>query len=496
MNEWMCPMFNKLKKSLENFVADTVTDFVEAADPNSAPPSTSEASIAQDGIPEMDLPSFERVHKAPAVYEPISSLPTDDIPKLIEALDDPDPQQQVHAIQMAHHIMKKNPSQIYTICETLTLVLMADSDAPARAAAAEALNVIKKPEQRGQHTEAQIEFKMQNERYKEVQDALVTALQEDDDLLTRQNAAETLTHIGVRNHAAFAKIWNTEKDDLDPFLTLHTLIHVNPVVIANTLRRMNDADRKPLEDMLLQAYVDYPALQQDVLTTMEQLQLCRAVPYVFKKYLSHKDVPLRSTLAVALGKFECPEALEPLLYIMREDQDVSAYAIEGLGYLKDERAIAPLKAYKASLEAPGATLISAIDKTLIQCGDTSGLQEHFDNLKSADVARQQAAIAALGAAGGDAAVDALIDYLKTTRNSNMAYEVLRVIVKHPSDKVAHALIDRVCAGVLGYRQVSHNLVANMKMTHALRWLDKAVDERATPEAKVQIEKDRAQLKRF
>lgn len=490
-------MFDKLKKTLENFVADTVTDYVEAADPNNAAaPTAPQARPPKDGIPELELPEFERVYKADEVYEPVTTLATDDIPKLIEALDDPDPQQQVHAIQMAHQVMKKYPSQIYPISEVLALVLMADADAPARAAAAEALNVVTKPQQRGQHTEAKIEFNMQNERFKEVQEALVQALQEDDDLLTRQNAAETLTRIGVRNHAAFAKIWNTEKDDLDPFLTMHTIIHVNPNVMANTISRMNDTDRKPMEDMLLQAYSDYPELRHDILTTMEQLKLCRAVPYVWKTYLDNKDVYLRGKLALSLGKFECPEALEPLLYIMREGQEVSGHAIEGLSYLKDKRAIEPIKVYKASLKGPSPMLVSSIDKTLIQCGDTSGLQEHFDNLKSDDFARQKAAIGALGAAGGDAAVDALVEYLKSTDNSNMAYEVLRIIVKHPSDQVAHALIDRVCAGVLGYRQVSHNLVANMKMTHALRWLDKAVDERATPEAKVQIEKDRALLKRF
>jgi len=490
-------MFNKLKKALEGFVEDVVTDFAESKNLSAPPASTTTTSdnTGNDAL-NMALPVFKRVSKAPAVYEPITSLTTDDIPKLIEALDDPDPQQQVHAIEMAHILMKKMPSQIYTISETLALVMLSDPDAPARAAAAEALNVVKRPIQRAQHTEAKIEYEMQNLRYKEVHDALIQALLEDDDLLTRQNAAETLTKIGVRTHTEFSTLINEQGTELDPFIHMIATVHISPQFMGNFVKRQPDEYRKQIEDGLIQAYLDYPEMESSICETIQVISLERVIPYLLKTYRENEAVSSRNTIARTLGLIDSPDSLQPLLVMMRADNaEIGRQALQSLAQLKQSDAIKPLQAFKATLsEQDGRHIL--IEKALVSCGDTSSLDEHFNNLKSNNLLKQKAAIAALGASSSEASIDALTDYLKAVDNQNMAYEVFRILINHPSDKVAYAMIDSVCNGILGYRQVSHNFVSKMRMPHAIQWLDKAVDERATPEAMIQIKKDRALLKRF
>ena len=133
-------MFNRLKKSLESLITDAIDNVAEAS--TSSPPSS---SVMPPDVPTVADEPIERVRKVAPVYEPLTSFSVTNIPQLIEALDDPDPDQQVHAIQLAHHLMKQQPSQIYEISEILVMVMQTDPDAPARAAAAEALNVIKTP---------------------------------------------------------------------------------------------------------------------------------------------------------------------------------------------------------------------------------------------------------------------------------------------------------------------------------------------------------------
>lgn len=504
-------MFNKLKKALEDFVADKVTDYIESVDQQSkAPPPPSPPTVATSpppvtksqappsipegfSLPDVDnLPPIQRVEKAPEVYEPITSFSADDIPKLIKALDDPDPEQQVHAIQMAHFLMKQSPSQIYAICEVLLDVMQTDPDAPARAAAAKALSVIKNPKYVSNPTNSDRAIKMQ---YEQTVEALSSVMRADDDLLTRQNAAESLALTGTdsKMRQQFTILRQENGDDIDPFIRMVMSMHLG----GGMTRRFDDAQRAQWKDALLQAYVDYPEMEGVTRATITHAKIPEAVPYFVKAILDSDDKNLREGLVTSLGQLGTENALDPLLtFLHSEDIYISRSAITGLKLLKDLRATPHLKKFKASLPSSDPRH-RTIDEAIIESGDAGNMDDHIATLQDDKrLFDHKNALNALGKEGSSKAIHAVIEYLKTTQNKNMAYDAFNVLLAHPSDEAAHAMIDRVCDGTLGYRQVSYNFVSKMRMSHAIGWLDKAVDERATPQAMIGIKKDRDLLKRF
>ncbi len=488
-------MFNKLKKALEGFVEDTVTNYVDSVvdehqQTTSPRPITPQAK--QEKKIEIELPSFQRVSKAPAVYTPIYTFSSDDIPQLMEALDDPDPEQQVHAIQMAYLVAQQFPSKIFTISEILVLVMQTDPDAPARAAAAEALRMVKTPKSRGDYDV--LGDKAISQRYKEVLAALIQTMEEDEDLLTRQNAAESLALTGTDSvmRQGFINLRRKQGDDIDPFIRMVSSMHLGGSFTQN----MSDTDRAKWRDALLQAYVDYPEMRGVTRVSINDVKIDDAVPYILKDYYDATDNAERSALLGSLGQLGTESALDALVkFLYDDDITISSYAINGLNNMKHERVIQPLKKFRGTLP-PDDSRLRSIEKALVDAGDRRDIKENIKDLDDPEAYRQSNALTALGNDGSPEALAAVIDFLSKTQIEARAYEAFRILIQNPSEEAARVMIDRVCDGTIGYRQVSINLVSKMKMPHAIAWLDKAVDERATPEAMVKIQADRKQLKRL
>ena len=154
------------------------------------------------------------------------------------------------------------------------------------------------------------------------------------------------------------------------------------------------------------------------------LELIKALDYP-------KHWRVRRDAAEALGEIGDPDAVEPLIGVLRDDNpSVRMSAAEALGQIGDVRAVEHLL---AALKSPAVEVRKSAAEALGQIGDVRAVEPLIAAMKEASWSVRRAAAEALGRIGDPDATDALTAALED-HDSNVrraATESLEAIASQP-----------------------------------------------------------------
>ncbi len=151
------------------------------------------------------------------------------------------------------------------------------------------------------------------------EDAVVKLLRDRDDRV-RQQAARTLSAMGVKNDYAIKAL----KEQLEDY---------NPNVRYNAIRALSKMAPKEDANLFIEALGDYDSrIRMFAVLALGRLEVREAVPYL-AQMVRDPDPNVRMAVVIALSKLGTQDCLEPLVAMMRDpDLNVRMLAVEKIGH--------------------------------------------------------------------------------------------------------------------------------------------------------------------
>jgi HEAT repeat protein len=161
------------------------------------------------------------------------------------------------------------------------------------------------------------------------EDAVVKLLRDRDDRV-RQQAARTLSAMGVKNEYAIEAL-------------KEQLVDYNPDVRYNAIRALSKIAPKEDANLFMEALGDYdPRIRMFAVLALGRLDVREAVPYL-SQMVRDPDPNVRMAVVIALSKIGTQDCLEPLVVMMRDpDLNVRMLVVEKIGHATMKGADEPL----------------------------------------------------------------------------------------------------------------------------------------------------------